>query len=142
MAWRLLDKFSSSISFHSPKSPNALNTCITHDITEMSCDNDDEVMFHIHNRLHQTYRWMGMGNTPELRLNYLHLGQFGCGSAGHLSDTQTQQLILELIELLGQLLLLLCTQFRALDFHLYIYTWGWNKRRRHFCISNLEFSKA
>lgn len=76
----------------------------------------EEVMLHILNtHRHIVYVWQGI--TSGICI-YLHLGQFGCSTAGHLGYTQTEQFILELIELFGQLLLLLCTQFRALNFHL------------------------
>lgn len=44
-------------------------------------------------------------------MNNLHLGQLGWCSAGDLSHTQIEQLILELIQLLGELLLVLRSQF-------------------------------
>lgn len=50
--------------------------------------------------------------------NYLHLGQLRGSASGDLGHTQVQQLGLELLQLLGQLLLLLLAQFGALDFHL------------------------
>lgn len=47
-----------------------------------------------------------------------HLGELGSGSSGHLLDPQAQELCLKVIELLGQLLLVLRPQFGALDFNL------------------------
>lgn len=41
----------------------------------------------------------------------LHLGQLGWCSTSDLSHTQIEQLILELIQLLGELLLVLRSQF-------------------------------
>lgn len=49
---------------------------------------------------------------------YLHLGELGWCSAGDLSHTQIEQLILELIQLLGELLLVLSSQLGALNLHL------------------------
>lgn len=48
----------------------------------------------------------------------LHLGELGWCSAGDLSHTQIEQLILELIQLLGELLLVLSSQLGALNLHL------------------------
>lgn len=48
----------------------------------------------------------------------LHLGELGWCSAGDLSHTQIEQLILELIQLLGELLLVLGSQLGALNLHL------------------------
>ncbi len=46
------------------------------------------------------------------------LGELGGGSAGNLSNPEAAQLGLEVLELFGQLLLLLLTQLGALDFGL------------------------
>lgn len=51
---------------------------------------------------------------------YSHLRQLGRSSTGHLGDAQVEQLSLELLQLLGQLLLLLLAQLGALHFHLQI----------------------
>lgn len=55
------------------------------------------------------------------------LGQLGGSSTGDLGHAQVEQLSLELLELLGQLLLVLGPQFRALDLHLKAKRSGVNK---------------
>lgn len=66
-----------------------------------------------------------MHKTPELVRDacrcaaaYSHLGELGGSSAGHLGHAQAEQLILELIQLLGEFLLVLDPQLGALNLHL------------------------
>lgn len=49
---------------------------------------------------------------------YSHLGELRGSSASHLGHTQVEELVLELIQLLGQLLLVLRPQLGALNLHL------------------------
>ena len=50
--------------------------------------------------------------------DHANFGEFGSGSSGDFGDPERSEFCLEVIELFGQLFLLLRTKLRALDLHL------------------------